>query len=162
MKIFAPLAMAIAITSLSAPAMAQFQKPEDAVKYRKAAFTVMASHFGRVGAMANGRVPFDAKVAADNAALVETMSKLPWEGFGPGTDKGDTRALPAIWTEQAKWKEGVDKFQAEATKLSAAGVVAGAATQPNNVDLQAMSAMVQALLALDTRSDAVYVTGGAK
>jgi hypothetical protein len=33
-------------------AAAQFQKPEDAVKYRKAAFTVMAAHFGRIGAMA--------------------------------------------------------------------------------------------------------------
>ena len=121
MKILAPLAMAIAITSLSAPAFAQFQKPEDAIKYRKAAMTVMASHFGRVGAMANGRVPFDAKVAADSSAIVETMSRLPWEAFGPGTDKGgDTRALPVIWTEQAKFKEGSDKLQVEATKLSAA------------------------------------------
>ena len=32
-------------------------------------FTVMATHFGRVAAMANGRVPFDAKAAADNAEL---------------------------------------------------------------------------------------------
>ena len=120
MKILAPLALAIAITSLSAPAMAQFQKPEDAVKYRKAAFTVMASHFGRIGAMANGRVPFDAKAAAESAAIVETMSKLPWEAFGAGTDKGDTRALPAIWTEQAKFKEGADKLQTAATQLTAA------------------------------------------
>ena len=30
------------------PASAQFQKPEDAVKYRKAAFTVMGAHFGRI------------------------------------------------------------------------------------------------------------------
>ena len=30
------------------PAAAQFAKPEDAVKYRKAAFTVMAAHFGRL------------------------------------------------------------------------------------------------------------------
>lgn len=104
----------------AAPAMAQFQKPEDAVKYRKASFTVMAAHFSRVGAMANGRVPFDAKVVAENAALVETLSKLPWDAFGPGTDKGDTRALPAIWTEQAQFKAGVDKFQAEVTKLNAA------------------------------------------
>ena len=75
MKILAPLAMAIAITSLSAPAFAQFQKPEDAIKYRKAAFTVMASHFGRVGAMANGRVPFDPKVAADSAAPAAIVIK---------------------------------------------------------------------------------------
>lgn len=110
---------AVAIVS-AAPAMAQFQKPEDAIKYRKAAFTVTAAHFSRIGAMANGRVPFDAKVAAENAALVETMSKLPWDAFGPGTDKGDTRALPAIWTEQAQFKAGADKFQAEAAKLNAA------------------------------------------
>jgi cytochrome c556 len=102
------------------PALAQFQKPEDAVKYRKAAFTVMGAHFGRIGAMANGRVPFDARVAADNAVIVETMSKLPWAAFGEGTDKGDTRAKPEIWTEQAKFKEGADKMQAEIVKLTAA------------------------------------------
>lgn len=120
MKMIAPLALALAAGTLAAPAMAQFQKPEDAIKYRKAAFTVMATHFSRVGAMANGRVPFDAKVAADNMAVVEAMSKLPWEAFGPGTDKGDTRALPAVWTEQAKFKAAGDKMQAEVAKLNAA------------------------------------------
>lgn len=120
MKKALSIALAAAALASAAPAMAQFQKPEDAVKYRKGAFTVMAAHFSRIGAMANGRVPFDAKVAADNAALVETMSKLPWDAFGPGTDKGDTRALPAIWTEQAQFKAGADKFQAEAAKLNAA------------------------------------------
>lgn len=120
MKLIAPLALALAAGTLAAPAMAQFQKPEDAIKYRKAALTVMATHFGRVGAMANGRVPFDAKVAADNAALVETMSKLPWAGFGPGTDKGDTRALPQVWSESDKFKAASEKMQAEVAKLNAA------------------------------------------
>jgi cytochrome c556 len=120
MKTALSIALAALAVITAAPAMAQFQKPEDAVKYRKASFTVMAAHFGRIGAMANGRVPFDAKVAAENAALVETLSKLPWDAFGPGTDKGDTRALPAIWTEQAQFKAGVEKFQAEAAKLNAA------------------------------------------
>jgi cytochrome c556 len=120
MKMIAPLALALAAGTLAAPAMAQFQKPEDAIKYRKAALTVMATHFSRVGAMANGRAPFDAKVAADSMAIVETMSKLPWEAFGPGTDKGDTRALPAVWTEQAKFKAAGDKMQAEVAKLNAA------------------------------------------
>ena len=88
MKMLASIALAAAAISLSAPAAAQFQKPEDAVKYRKAAFTVMAAHFGRIGAMASGKAPFDAKVAADNAAIVETMSKLPYAGFGPGDGQG--------------------------------------------------------------------------
>ena len=120
MKIFASLALAAVAVTVSVPAMAQFQKPEDAVKYRKAAFTVMGAHFSRVGAMVNGRVPFDAAVAAENAALAETLSKLPWAGFVPGTDKGDTRAKPEIWTEQAKFNAGADKMQAELVKLSAA------------------------------------------
>jgi cytochrome c556 len=120
MRIIAPLALALGFATLSAPAMAQFQKPEDAVKYRKSVMTIMGNHVGRVGAMANGRVPFDAKAAADSAALLETLSRLPWEAFGPGTDKGETRALPAIWAEQAKFKEGSDKLQGETAKLNAA------------------------------------------
>jgi len=120
MKTLVPAALVLATAVLSTPAMAQFQKPEDAIKYRKASFTVMAAHFGRIGAMVNGRVPFDAKVAAENAAIVETMSKLPWAAFGPGTDKGDTRALPDIWKEQDAFKAGADKMQAEIGKLLAA------------------------------------------
>ncbi len=120
MKTLVPAALVLATAVLSTPAMAQFRKPEDAIKYRKASFTVMAAHFGRIGAMANGRVPFDAKVAAENAAIVETMSRLPWAAFGPGTDKGDTRALPDIWKEQDAFKAGADKMQAEIGKLVAA------------------------------------------
>jgi len=120
MKTAIVAALVGATAILSTPAMAQFQKPEDAIKYRKSVMTVMSAHFGRIGAMVNNRVPFDAKVAADNSATVETMSKLPWPAFGAGTDKGETRALPAIWTEQAKFKESADKMQAEVAKLSAA------------------------------------------
>jgi len=121
MKIFACIAATAALLTMSAPASAQFAKPEDAIKYRQSALFVMGQHFGRVGAMANGRVPFDAKVAADNAEIVADMAKLPWAGFGPNTDKGgNTRAKPEIWAEQAKFKEGSDKLIAESAKLAAA------------------------------------------
>lgn len=92
MKIFACIAAAAALLAMSAPASAQFAKPEDAIKYRQSALFVMGQHFGRLGAMANGRVPFDAKVAADNAEIVADMAKLPWAGFGPNTDKGGNNA----------------------------------------------------------------------
>ena len=120
MKTALPRALTIALGAVSVPAMAQFQKPEDAVKYRKSALTVMANHFSRIGAMANGRAPFDAKVAADSAAIVETMSRLPWEGFVAGSDKGETAALPVVWTEPAKFKEAQEKLQAATTQLAAA------------------------------------------
>jgi cytochrome c556 len=104
----------------SAPAAAQFAKPEDAIKYRKAAFTVMATHFGRVAAMANGRVPFDAKAAADNAEIATIMSKLPYAGFVEGTDKGETRAEPKIWAEMDKFRAAASKMQDEMAKLNVA------------------------------------------
>lgn len=105
----------------SLPAAAQFQKPEDAIKYRQSAYTVMATHFGRIGAMANGRVPFDAKAAADNAVIVSDMAKLPFTAFGEGTDKGmPNRAKPEIWKESAKFKAAADKMIGEVAKLDAA------------------------------------------
>ncbi len=121
MRAFACIAVAATLAAMAAPASAQFAKPEDAIKYRQSALSVLGTHFGRVGAMANGRVPFDAKVAADNAELVAGMAKLPWAGFAPGTDKGgNTRAKPEIWTEQAKFKENNDKLVTESAKLAAA------------------------------------------
>lgn len=109
----------VALT-LAIPAQAQFAKPEDAIKYRKASYTVMAAHFGRLGAMASGRAPFDAKAAAENADLVATLSKLPWAAYVDGSDKGDTRAKAEIWKESAKFKEASDKMQAEIVKLNVA------------------------------------------
>jgi cytochrome c556 len=112
------LAVTLVISAL--PAMAQFQKPEDAVKYRQGSFTVMAAHFGRLGAMANGRMPFDAKVAQDNAAVVEFMSKLPWAGFAVDTQNIKTKAKPEVWAEKAKFDQGAEKMMGEVAKLNAA------------------------------------------
>jgi cytochrome c556 len=120
MKTSTALILAAVAAALALPASAQFAKPEDAVKYRKASLSVIGTHFGRVGAMVNGRVPFDAKVAADNIEVVSELAKYPWTAFGEGTDKGETRAKPEIWTENAKFKEAAEKFQAETVKLKAA------------------------------------------
>ena len=123
------LAAAAAATLLTAlPAAAQFQKPEDAVKYRKGAFTVMAAHFGRIGAMAQGRAPYDAAAAIANAEIVEDMAKLPFAGLvegTSGTEKGTPKAT--IWTERAKFDEGAKKLQDETVKLVAAA-------KTNNLD----------------------------
>ena len=111
---------AMAAFAAAGPAAAQFAKPEDAIKYRQSALTVMGAHFGRIGAMANGRAPFDAKAAAENAAVVEFMSKLPWAGFTEGTDKGNTKAKPEIWKEQAQFREKTQQMQEAVAKLNAA------------------------------------------
>ena len=114
------VAAALVALATALPAAAQFAKPEDAIRYRRAAFTVMSTHFGRVAAMANGRVPFDAKAVADNAEIATIMSKLPYAGFVEGSDKGDTNAEPKIWTEMDKFRAAAAKMQEEMVKLNAA------------------------------------------
>ena len=113
----ATLTALLALTAL--PAAAQFQKPEDAVKYRKSAFQVMSAHFGRIGAMVSGKAPFDATAAASNAEVVAYMSKLPYAGFvegTSGTEKGSPKAN--VWTERAKFDEAAKKMQDEVAKLA--------------------------------------------
>ncbi len=115
---FAVLLLASAI---ALPASAQFRKPEDAIKYRQSVMYTMGNHFyARIGGMANGRIPFDAKAAAENADLVVTLSRQPWIAFTPDTNgagKSDVKA--AIWTEQPKFKDLAEKMQAEVVKLQA-------------------------------------------
>ena len=120
MKVIASLMLTAAAVVFATPAAAQFQKPEDAVKYRQSALTVMANHFGRIGAMVKGSIPFDAKAAQDSAHVVATLSTLPWAGFTPNTEALKSRAKPEIWKEPAKFKENSDKMVAEAAKLEAA------------------------------------------
>lgn len=127
MKFFATLALAAAAFAIASPASAQFAKPEDAVKYRQSALFVMSQHFGRIGAMANGRAPYDAKVAVENAEVVAAMSRLPWAGFGANTEGLSQKAKAEIWKEQAKFKEHNEKLMGDTGRLLAAA-------KTNNLD----------------------------
>ena len=121
MKPLVTLAWATAALTLASAASAQnFQKPEDAIKYRRAGMTLLGAHFGALGAMANNRAPFDAQAAARHGDVIALVSHLPFAGFVPGTDKGETRARPEIWSENAKFKAAAEKMQSEVSKLAAA------------------------------------------
>ncbi|WP_313077468.1 cytochrome c [Melaminivora sp.] len=120
-KTLALAAAAVATAALSLPAAAQFAKPEDAIKYRQSTLFVIGQHFGRIGAMVNGKMPYDAAAAQADAEVIAALSALPWTAFGPGTDKGaPTKARPEVWSDAPKFTEHAQKFQAEAPKLLAA------------------------------------------
>ena len=108
---------ALALT-LATPAMAQFAKPEDAIKYRQSAFALMGAHMGRLAAVVKGEVPYNKEDVARNAAIISTLSSLPWQAFGPGTEGG--KAEPAIWKESAKFKSASDRMQAAVAELNTA------------------------------------------
>ena len=113
-------AAALAGVATALPAAAQFAKPEDAIKYRKANMTLMSTHFGRVAAMASGKIPFDAKAAADNAELAAAVTKWQFTGFVEGSDKGDTKADPMIWAEKEKFTAAGATLQEAVSKLNVA------------------------------------------
>ncbi len=114
-------ATAVAGLAAALPAAAQFQKPEDAIKYRQSAMALQSNHLGRVFGMAQGRIPFDAKVAAEQIEIVAMLNKLQFVAFVEGSDKGNTKAKADIWTDKAKWSAAVAKSEEDVAKLVAAG-----------------------------------------
>ena len=100
---------------LATSAQAQFAKPEDAVKYRQSALSLMASHFGRMTPVIKGQAPYDAAQIKANVEVLKTLSALPWTAFGAGTEGGDAR--PEIWSDAAGFKQKQQAFQDNIVKL---------------------------------------------
>ena len=114
------IAVAAAAAFLPMLASAQFAKTEDAIKYRQSSLFIMGQHFGRIGAMVNDKIPFDAAQAKESASILNMVSKLPWAGFVPNSDKGDTKARPEIWEDPGKFKSAQERLAAAIPKLAAA------------------------------------------
>ncbi len=117
----AAMAIGLVTTLTALPAAAQFRNADAAIKYRQSAMSLQGNHMARVFAMANGQVPFDAKVAAENIEIVAMLNRLQFTAFIDGSDKGNTRAKPEIWSEKDKFKAAIAKSQEDVLKLAAAG-----------------------------------------
>ena len=100
--------------SLTACAQA---KPETLVKQRQAAMTLQGKYWAPLGAMAQGKLPYDGAVVARNAGYLDALAHMPWDGFNPSTKDLKSGALPAVYAEPAKFKEAADRLQSEVSKL---------------------------------------------
>ena len=114
-SIAALIGAAVAFAGGSAAAQ---QKPEDAIKYRQSALFIMGQDFGPLACLAKYMIPFDKDAAVRHAAMVEFMSKLPWDRFSEGTDQGNTKAKPEIWLNPEDFKAKAEKMQGEVAKLA--------------------------------------------
>ncbi len=93
-------------------AHAQFAKPEDAIKFRQAKMLLQANFVGRIGAVVKGVRPYDKDQVLSYAQTLDTLSQAGWDGFPPGSDQGgQTRALPAIWQDAAKFQAAQKKLE---------------------------------------------------
>jgi cytochrome c556 len=109
---------ALVLAAAALPAVSQQMKPENQVKYRRAAYQLMNLNFGNLDAMAENKKPFNKEEAARNAEFVALLATVPKGFFGEGTDK-DTRAKPEIWKNRADFDAKMDKMTNEAAKLPA-------------------------------------------
>ncbi len=108
------LGVGLAITQTS---WAQFKNDEEAVKYRQGVFTAIKVHYGRLGAMVKGQVPFDAKLAQNDAQVVQVLSALPWMGFTEGSEGMSEHAKAEIWMEKDKFQQGAQALQSKTADL---------------------------------------------
>jgi cytochrome c556 len=111
----AAAALVASLFSLEAVAQA---KPEVLVKQRQAAMTLQGKYFGPLGGMAQGKVPYNQSVVQRNAAFLQVLTQMPWDGFDPSTKGEKSAALPAIWEKPAEFKQAAERLESETAKLA--------------------------------------------
>lgn len=116
-KISVVIAATLALSAVTGTAFAR-DPIKSAIGARKAAFTLIASNFGPMGAMTKGKIPFNKDEFARRAANLEALSKMPWEYFIAGSDKGDTEAKAAVWSKADEFKTKADEFEKEIAALA--------------------------------------------
>jgi len=92
-------------------------KPETLVKQRQAVMTLQGKYFGPMAAMAQGKAPYNADVVKRNAAFLDNLSRMPWDGFDPSTKDVKSAALPSVYEQQDKFKQAGATLENEAHKL---------------------------------------------
>jgi cytochrome c556 len=103
-----------------ASAQQQGKKIEQAIKHRRAAFTLMSTYFSRLTQTADGDRPYDKAAVIADAKVVALLSKLPWEGFTPGSETGNTRAKEDIWFEEDRFHQLATELETKTTSLAKA------------------------------------------
>lgn len=119
-----------ATLAIAAAATAHAQmKPEDAIRARQSIMRVVGLNFGPVAGMAQDKIPFNKDAFVANATRLESVWAMDASRFfGAGTDKpvagskiaGFTDALPAVWSDAAKFKAAFDENTSAIAKLAAA------------------------------------------
>jgi cytochrome c556 len=95
-------------------------KGDMAVEYRKSVYEVLAWNFGPMGAMAQGKAPYNAAEFARRAERVAALAPMLTEAFPPESQAvKDTKLKAEAWSNRAdfdaKLKDLIDRSAALAT-----------------------------------------------
>jgi cytochrome c556 len=96
------LALACCVLTAAAYAQGQPTRAEQALTYRKAVYQTIAWNFGPMGAMAQGKAPFDAAEFSMRAGRVAALTPMLSESYSPETqDAAGSRLKANMWRNRA-------------------------------------------------------------
>jgi cytochrome c556 len=94
-------------------------KAEQANDYRHGLYGAIAWNFAPLGAMAQGKAPFDKSEATTRATRVAALAEMLPEAFPEGSAiKGKTEAKAAIWEHRPEFDALLKKFISKTEALS--------------------------------------------
>jgi cytochrome c556 len=102
---------------------------EQAIHYRQSLYTVIGGTAGPLGAMAQGKVDYNAAEATRRAERLAFLATMVADAFPDVSKTGETKAKPEIWTNPTGFaaadKKFVDATAALVTALKADNSAAG-------------------------------------
>jgi len=110
------LASLVVAAIIGGAAVQAADEPENVLKYRKNIMGAQAGHISAISAVVKGEVSYSGHVAAHARALNALAMTLP-DIFPAGSAVGDSRALPEIWSDAAKFEQVTKEFQAATAQL---------------------------------------------
>ena len=113
------LVVAAALVVVPVAGFAQDARVAQQVKLRQSAYTVLGAQMGLMGAMASGRMPYDAntfRTAADRAAFMATIVSDTF----PAGSAGNSKAKPELWQQQADFQKLMKDMQVKTAALATA------------------------------------------
>jgi cytochrome c556 len=114
------IAIIIFIAVAATAVYATFNNDRDAIRYRQAAMTLIGQHFGSMGQVVKGKQPYDKASFAEEAAILEMLSKIPWEAFlFPESDNGQTKLKPNALKNKDDFMQAARMLEDETAKLAA-------------------------------------------
>lgn len=97
-------------------------EPEDIIKYRQSVMKANGAHMAAAGAIINGKVDFKGQLG-DHAKALQAINKDINSLFPKDSDFGETKALDAVWKNNADFqkraKESAQKADALAKTVAA-------------------------------------------
>ncbi len=118
---FSTMALFVAVIALQSSQAAEQTKGEAEVDYRQSLYTVIGGNYHPLGAMAAGKMPFnaaDAKLRAERVAFLTPMLKEAFPADSNGV--GHTAAKPEIWTNRAEFDKLLQSLIDRSAALAAA------------------------------------------